>query len=94
LRDSSCVKAISNCYMRASAELDNRELRLLDLKRWRWQKKNSKGRWVELRWTMEEEEAAQYAARHNVELRKVPGSRGEEITNVYGNGGSMMPKPK
>jgi hypothetical protein len=60
---------------------------------WRWQKKNAKGRWVELRWTMEEEEAAQYAARHNVELRKVPGSRSEEITNAYGNGGSMTPGP-
>jgi hypothetical protein len=37
----------------------------------RWQKKkNARGRWVELRWAMEEEQAAHYAAKVNVEQER------------------------
>jgi hypothetical protein len=62
---------------------------------WRWEEKNARGRWVKLRWAMDEAWAASYAEKHGVELRKIEGSR-EERTDLYGErgyGGSVPPAP-
>lgn len=53
---------------------------------WRWEEKDPRtGRWRVLRWMMDEVQAAERARMHQVELRKVPGSR-EERRDLYGGG--------
>ena len=60
---------------------------------WFFEEKTASGRWRRLRWMMTNEDAERYAAKNNVELRKLDNTR-EERLNLWGDGGSIVPRAR